>query len=80
MKSSARNRASIANPAMSVRPIQTVAAALMLCAALVSCESTETVKPKKRPPLPGEEVNELSWGRPTGPNDVSTPYGLPMSR
>ena len=53
---------------------------LILGAALVSCESTETVKPKKRPPLPGEDVNELSWGRPTGPNDVSTPFGMPMSR
>ena len=53
---------------------------LILGAALVSCESTETVKLKKRPPLPGEDVNELSWGRPTGPNDVSTPFGMPMSR
>jgi len=60
--------------------VRIAAAALLLCAGLASCESTGTVKPKKRPPLPGEEVNELSWGRPTGPNDVSTPYGMPMSR
>ena len=55
-------------------------AAALLSAGLCSCESTETVKPKKRPPLPGEEVNELSWGRPTSANEVSTPYGMPMSR
>ncbi len=53
--------------------------AAVLCFALNACESTEPKK-KRRPPLPGEEVNDLSWGRPTGPNDVSTPYGLPMSR
>lgn len=57
-----------------------LAAVLLLSAGLCSCESTETVKPKKRPPLPGEEVNELSWGRPTSANEVSTPYGMPMSR
>lgn len=65
---------------MSARTFQTIAAALLLSTALISCESTETVKPKKRPPLPGEDVNELSWGRPTGPNDISTPFGMPMSR
>jgi hypothetical protein len=53
---------------------------VLLGMVLCSCESSDTVKPKKRPPLPGEEVNELSWGRPTGPNDVASPYGLPMSR
>lgn len=47
--------------------------------ALNACESTETAK-KKRPLLPGEEMSELSWSRPTGPNDVVTPIGLPMSR
>lgn len=61
-------------------PVRLIAAALLICAGLSACESTETVKPKKRPPLPGEEVNELSWGRPTGPNDVPSPYGMPMSR
>jgi len=67
---------------MSLRPFQTFAALLLACTALVSCHSTdeESLKPKKRAPLPGEDVNELSWGRPTGPNDVSTPFGLPMSR
>jgi hypothetical protein len=44
-----------------------------------SCESTEPKK-KKRPPLPGEDESDLSWNRPTGPNDISTPFGLPMSR
>lgn len=58
--------------------ILTLAAGL-LCIALNACESTEPRK-KVRPPLPGEELNELGWSRPTGPNDVSTPYGLPMSR
>ena len=47
--------------------------------ALPACESTEP-KRKPRPPLPGEELNEQSWNKPTGPNDVATPYGLPMSR
>jgi hypothetical protein len=66
---------------MSVAPVRFAAALLVLCAGLVSCETTETtMKPKKRPPLPGEDVNELSWGRPTGPNDVTTPFGMPMSR
>lgn len=46
---------------------------------LVSCETTDP-KPRKRPPLPGEEINELNWNRATGPNDVVTPMGLPMSR
>jgi hypothetical protein len=51
------------------------------CAGLVACASDQP-KPKKHPPLPGEEINELSWGgRPTGPNDVASPLGgLPMSR
>jgi hypothetical protein len=65
---------------MRTRPLRFAAALLVLGTALVSCESTETVKPKKRPPLPGEEINELSWGRPTGPNEVATPFGMPMSR
>src|SRR5262249_30062586 len=49
--------------------------------ALTGCESTEStaIKEKKHPPLPGEEVSDLSWSRPTGPNDVVTPMGLPMS-
>ena len=47
--------------------------------ALASCESTDPPK-KKRPLLPGEEISDLNWNRPTGPNDVSTPMGLPMSR
>ena len=51
----------------------------LLCLVLNSCESTGPKK-KPRPPLPGEEVNELGWSRPTGPSDVATPYGLPMSR
>jgi hypothetical protein len=45
---------------------------------LTACETTE-LKEKKRPPLPGEEVSDLSWSRPTGPNEISTPMGLPMS-
>ena len=61
-------------------PLRFAAAVLLAAAALVSCESTETVKPKKRPPLPGEDVNELSWGRPTSASEVSTPFGMPMSR
>jgi hypothetical protein len=65
---------------MTARLLRLSFCAWALCAGLVSCESTETVKPKKRPPLPGEDVNELSWGRPTGPNDLSTPFGMPMSR
>jgi len=56
------------------------AIALLTALLVPSCESTETVKPKKRPPLPGENESELSWGRATGPNDVSTPFGMPMSR
>ncbi len=55
------------------------AVAGLLCLTLPSCESTEPKK-KPRPPLPGEELNEQSWNKPTGPNDVTTPYGLPMSR
>ena len=67
---------------MSLRKAFAAAAALLFCAGMVaSCASDETaLQPKKRPPLPGEEVNELSWGRPTSANEVSTPYGLPMSR
>ena len=55
------------------------ATAGLLCFALPSCESSEPKK-KPRPPLPGEELNEQSWNKPTGPNDVANPYGLPMSR
>ena len=56
------------------------ALAALICFGLPACESTDPPR-KKRPPLPGEEVSELSWGRPTGPNDVPTPFGgLPMSR
>ena len=51
-----------------------------ICSGLVSCETTDQPKPKKRPPLPGEEASELNWNRATGPNDVVTPMGLPMSR
>jgi hypothetical protein len=48
--------------------------------ALTGCQSTDTgLKEKKHPPLPGEDVSDLSWSRPTGPNDISTPMGLPMS-
>jgi hypothetical protein len=47
---------------------------------LTACQSSDTsLKEKKRPLLPGEEINDLSWSRPTGPNDVATPMGLPMS-
>ncbi len=62
--------------------VRRIGAGVLLSLGLVvaSCESTESVKEKKRPPMPGEEVNELSWGRPTGPNDVMSPYGIPMSR
>lgn len=49
------------------------------CAGLTACETTDNGKKKKRPPLPGEEMSDLSWGRPTGPNDISSPLGLPMS-
>jgi hypothetical protein len=50
-------------------------------AGLAGCESNKPpLTKKKRPPLPGEEVSDLSWSRPTGPNDVPTPMGLPMSR
>ena len=56
-----------------------VSMAAVVFACLPACESTEGVKPKKRPPLPGETDSELSWSRPTGPNDVQTPMGLPMS-
>ena len=57
-----------------------LAALVAACAGLVACASDQP-KPKKHPPLPGEEINELSWGRPTGPNDSGSPLGgLPMSR
>ena len=59
--------------------ISTLSVAL-LCAGLGACQSTDTPKPKKRAALPGEEVNELNWGRSTGPNDFASPLGLPMSR
>ena len=54
-------------------------AAALFCFALEACESAGPKK-KPRPPLPGEELNEQSWNKPIGPNDVATPYGLPMSR
>jgi hypothetical protein len=54
-----------------------VAAAVSL--GLSGCASSEPPR-KKRPPLPGEEVSDLSWSRPTGPNDIGTPMGLPLSR
>ncbi|HWB04134.1 MAG TPA: hypothetical protein VG796_13990 [Verrucomicrobiales bacterium] len=56
-----------------------VAVIALVIPGLSSCEST-TLKEKKRPPLPGEEQSDLSWSRPTGPNDVVSPLGLPMSR
>lgn len=53
----------------------------LICFGLTACETTNEPKKKKRPPLPGEEMSELSWGRPTGPGDVPSPMGgLPMSR
>ena len=61
-------------------PVRIIAiTAGLFCLGLQACESTGPKK-KPRPPLPGEELSELGWSRPTGPNDVSTPYGLPMSR
>jgi hypothetical protein len=65
-------------PAMKCSAVVLIA---FLGAGLAGCESNKPpLSKKKRPPLPGEEVSDLSWSRPTGPNDVPTPMGLPMSR
>ncbi len=52
--------------------------AVVSAAGFTACESTDTVKVKKRPPLPGENDSELSWNKP-GPNDMANPMGIPMS-
>ncbi len=51
-------------------------------AGLVSCESTEeTARRKARPKLPGDEIDEKSWNRPTRSDDFASPLGgMPMSR
>ena len=60
--------------------------AIILAAAsftgLVSCESTkETAGHKPRPKLPGDEIDEKSWNRPTRGDDFASPMGgMPMSR
>jgi hypothetical protein len=60
----------------------------ILCAAtasltLTSCSSTdeEHAARKPRPRLPGDEIDEKSWNRPTRSEDFSSPMGgMPMSR
>jgi hypothetical protein len=55
---------------------------VVMALALVACETPDGGRRKKktRPPLPGEEASDLSWGRPTKASDISSPFGLPTSR
>ena len=61
------------------RPFLAAALTTLISFSAASCE-TDQPKKKKRPPLPGEEDSDLSWSRPTGPNEISTPFGIPTSR
>ncbi len=61
-------------------PLLALTVSAVICLTAISCESDQTIKKKKRPPLPGEEESDLSWSRPTGPNDINSPLGMPMSR
>ena len=65
---------------MKLLRIGSVAALILAC--VVSCETSDGGRKKKRPrpPLAGESDSDLSWSRPTKANDVSSPFGLPTSR
>lgn len=52
----------------------------VLCVAGSACESDSPIKKKPRPVMPGEEVSDLPWNRTTGPNDVTSPMGIPTTR
>jgi hypothetical protein len=46
-----------------------------------ACSNTDDIgRPKKKPaPIPGDDISEQSWNKPTRQQDFSTPFGLPTS-